>query len=159
MLMIEPGCLASISCCATACATKKAARTLSDEHEIEILDLHIDERRRPVGTGIVDEDVERLRCAAIVCLHRLDVAHVERQRHRPAARARGSPRLLPRSRSLVRATQASHARPPSASAEAAAASPMPRPAPVTSARLAVEPETRAAFVEVAISVIHSAACA
>ena len=48
-------------------------------HEIEVLDLHIDKRRRPVGAGIVDEDVERFR-AGDYLFHRLHVAYIERER-------------------------------------------------------------------------------
>ena len=48
------------------------------EHEIEILDLHVNKRRWPIGAGIVDKDVEWL-LRGDSCFHGFHVPHVERE--------------------------------------------------------------------------------
>ena len=59
MLMIEPGRPAASSPFTTACATKKAALTLSPKMASKSVSVTVDEGARAVGPGIVDEDVER----------------------------------------------------------------------------------------------------
>jgi hypothetical protein len=64
------------------------------KHEIEILDFDVDKRRRPVGAGIVDQDVER-RLRRNRLGRGVDVAHVERERRGCLpARANGLGRFL-----------------------------------------------------------------
>ena len=58
--MIEPGRFASIRRRATACAMKKAARTLRAKMASKSSILHVHQDGRPVGAGIVDQDVERV---------------------------------------------------------------------------------------------------
>ena len=130
--MIEPGSFASISRSATACATKKAARTLSAMMTSKSSTLTSGRQRRAVGAGIVDQDLNGS-ARGQRRLRRLDVGHVEHQRlGLLAARADRRGGVLDLGLA-VRAASVTCA-PASASAEAAA-SPMPRPAPVTSARL------------------------
>jgi hypothetical protein len=64
------------------------------EDEVEVLNLHVDERRRLVGAGVIDENIER--CLRGDCsLHGFDIAHVEHQRlGLVAARADGLSRFL-----------------------------------------------------------------
>ena len=100
MLMIEPGCFASIRRARHRLRHEKGGAHVEREDEVEILDLHVDERRRPVGAGIVDQDVER-RLRGDRRLHRVDVAHVERERRRP---------VCPRARIASAASSISFAR-------------------------------------------------
>ncbi len=101
------------------------------EHEIEILDLHVDKWRRPVGAGIVDQDVER-RLRSDGFLHRLDVAHVERERVRLLPARADRLRALPRSPLRARGERDMRA---GVGQRGGRGQAEPRPAPVTSARL------------------------
>ncbi len=107
--MIEPGCLASISRRATACATKIGGAHVELHDRVEILDRDVDQHgfgrlvpalltRMLNGCGLRDRR-----------LHGGEVGHVEHQRLGLARRARGSPPPPPRSR-LACAPRASHAR-------------------------------------------------
>ena len=49
------------------------------EHEVEVLDLHLDERRRLVGAGVVDQNVERL-ARGNRGARSLHVTHIDRKR-------------------------------------------------------------------------------
>ena len=76
MLMMEPDFLAFKPPCHRLRQEIGRAHVQA-EHEIEILDLHINKRRWPIGASIVDKDVEWL-LRGDSCFHGFHVPHVKR---------------------------------------------------------------------------------
>ena len=81
MLTIEPGLLGLDQPPRHRLRHEIGRAHVEREHEVEVLELDVDERGRAVGAGVVDQDVER-RLRGDGDLRRLDVAHVERERVR-----------------------------------------------------------------------------
>ena len=129
--MIEPGCFGLDQPARHRLRDEIGGAHVEAHDRVEVLDRDVHQQLRPVGAGIVDQDVERLR-RADRRLHGGEVGDVEHQRSALSPRARIASAAASIS-ACVRAASVTCA-PACASADAAA-SPMPRPPPVTSARL------------------------
>src|SRR5262249_2879809 len=129
--MIEPARLASISLRATACAMKKAARTLSEKIASKSWTLpSISRARRFMPALLTSTSNGTALSIAVRTAARSVTSSVSASAWSPRARIAAATASIS---SRVRAASVTCA-PACASAEAAA-SPMPRPPPVTSARL------------------------
>ena len=97
---------------------------------IVILLGHVEERRGPVGAGIVHQDIER-RLRRDRCTHRGQIGHVQHQRLGAAAFRADLCRC---GFDLRRCARHEHDMRPGLGQRRRTARPIPRPAPVTSAR-------------------------